>query len=140
MTLESLYKIADENGIPVFPFPLGDMEAASVMTLDGRSCIGIDPDRLISRQDEKVKLAHELGHAIQGAYYNQFATCDVWMKQENKANRWAYQHLVKEKDLREAVKNGSTEVWELAELFDVPPDVMAKICHWHKFHNFDFTA
>lgn len=132
MTLESLYSFAEENGVPVYYLPLGDIEAASVMTRNGDCCVGIDPERLASKQDEKIKLAHELGHALQGAYYNPYASCDVWQKQENRANRWAYQHLVTKKDLQKAVRNGFKEVWQLAEYFDVPPDVMARICCFYK--------
>ena len=140
MTLDGLYAYAEENGIPVVPFQLGEVEAMSLITSDGRPCIGIDPDRVSSKQDEKVKLSHELGHAVSGAYYNVFASCDVKKKAENRANRWAFEQLVNRKDLRKAVKNGLTEVWELAEYFDVPPDVMAKICHWYMYHNMNFPS
>lgn len=140
MNLEGFYEIADEEGIPVIPYPLGDLEALSYMATNCKSYIGIDPEKITSKQDEKLKLSHELGHAVQGAFYNPFAACDVWQKQENRASRWAYQHLVSEKDLRKAVKNGLKEVWELADYFDVPPEIMAKICHWYKHHNMDFTA
>lgn len=138
MNLESLYEIADSNNIPVIPFPLGDVEAMSCMDSDGKSYIGIDPDRIKSRQDETVKLAHELGHTMQRAYYNVHATCDVWQKQEARANRWAFEHLVAKKDLLEAVENGFQEVWQLSEVFDIPPEIMAKICHYYKYNNMDF--
>lgn len=140
MTLDGLYAYAEENGISVVSFPLGDLEAMSLITSDGRPCIGIDPDRLSSKQDEKIKLSHELGHVVQNAFYNSFAACDVWERQENKANRWSFRSLVSEKDLRKAVKNGLTEVWELAEYFDVPPEVMAKICHYYKYGNMNFPS
>ena len=140
MTLNELYDIADENEIPVIPFPLGDVEAMSYLSPDGTAYIGIDPERITSNQDERLKLSHELGHAMQGAFYNIYATCDIWQKQENRANRWSYEHLVSEKEIAEAVRNGFREIWELSELFDVPPETMARICHWHKYHNMDFPA
>lgn len=140
MTVESLYVFADENNIPVIPFPLGDLEAMSYMDGSGHSYIGIDPERISSKQDEKLKLAHELGHAMQGAYYNVYATCDVWQKQENKADRWAFEHLVTEKEINEAVDRGFVENWQLAELFDLPPKTMARICHYYKYRNLDFPA
>lgn len=138
MTLESLYDFADRNGIPIVPFPLGSLEAMSYLSPSGDVFIGIDPDSIKSSQDEKLKLAHELGHCMKGAFYNVYATCDVWQKQENRANKWAYEHLVTKKDLSEAVENGFQEVWELSELFDVPPEIMARICHWYKYHNMDY--
>lgn len=137
MTLKSFYEFADKSNIPVIPFPLGDLEAMSYMDNKGRSYIGIDPERISSEQDEKMKLAHELGHAAQGAYYNRYAACDVWKKQENKADRWAFEHLVSKKEIHEAIKHGYVENWQLSELFDVPPETMARICHYYKYGNMD---
>jgi Zn-dependent peptidase ImmA (M78 family) len=137
LTLKSFYQFAEESNIPVIPFPLGDLGAMSYMDNKGRSYIGIDPERIASEQDEKMKLSHELGHATQGAYYNRYATCDVWKRQENKADRWAFEHLVSKKEIHEAIKHGYVENWQLAELFDVPPETMARICHYYKYGNMD---
>lgn len=140
MTLDELYSVASENSIPVVPFPLGDIEAMSYLSPNGTAYIGIDPDRITSKQDERLKLAHELGHAVQGAFYNKFAVCDVWKKHENRADKWAIKHLVPQEELYESVSAGFVETWELAEIFDVPPEFMARALHWYTHHNMDFTA
>lgn len=140
MTLKQFYAVADDNGIPVVPFPLGGIEAMSCLDSDGQTYIGIDPDKIASNQDEKLKLSHELGHCMTGSFYNVYATCDIWQKQENRANRWAYEHLVSKKEIAEAVKNGFREIWELAELFDVPPETMARICSYYKYNNLNFAV
>ena len=69
--------------------------------------------------DEKVKLAHELGHCETGSFYNRWATCDIRRKHERRANRWAYEKLVPEDELWDAIRQGYREPWELADYFGV---------------------
>ena len=69
--------------------------------------------------DEKVKLAHELGHCETGSFYNRYAARDIRQKYENRANKWAYKKLVPQDELAEACLQGYREPWELAEYFGV---------------------
>ena len=77
-----------------------------------------------SEADEAVKLSHELGHCVYGGFYNQYTPLDVREQHENKANAWAVYRLIPWGKLKQAVKNGITEVWDLAEYFDVTEDFM----------------
>ncbi len=140
MTLETLYAIADADGVSVVPFPLGEIEAMSYMSCSGRCYIAIDSGRIKSKQNETLKLAHELGHCMTGSFYNRYATCDIRQRHENRADKWSFSQLVPQDELNEAVSAGFTEVWQLAEYFDVPCEYMARACHWYKNHNMDFTA
>lgn len=85
----------------------------------------LDPRKIRSAADEAVKLSHELGHCIYGGFYNQYTPFDVRAQHENKANAWAVYRLIPWGKLKQAVKSGITEVWELAEYFDVTEDFMA---------------
>ena len=140
MTNDTLYAIAEDDGIPIVPFSLGRIEAMSYMSSKGKFYIAIDPERIKSKQDEKIKLSHELGHCVTGSFYNVYATCDVWKKHENRANKNSVQRLVPKDELDEAVSAGFTESWQLAEYFDVPVDFMKMACHWYKHHNMDLAA
>ena len=61
--LMGLYRLAEEQGVTVDCFRLGARESISIQ--EGEECfIAIDPFRLSSSQDEKMKLAHELGHCV----------------------------------------------------------------------------
>ena len=80
----------------------------------------MDPWRIPTLAEEKVKLAHELGHCETGAFYNRYAARDVRQKHENRANKWAYKKLVPEDELKQAILQGYREPWELAEYFDLP--------------------
>ena len=51
---------------------------------------------------------------------------DSRQRHENQANRWAIRTLIPVDDLDEAVAEGCTEVWELAERFGVTEEFMRK--------------
>ena len=72
-----------------------------------------------------------------GAFYNVDSPCDIRGKHENKANKWAIQHLISESKLDEAIANGYTEIWSLAEYFDVTEDFMKKVVCWYTYGNLD---
>ena len=135
--LMGLYRIADRNGIVVDCFELKKREALSVMDADGACYIAIDPRRIKSRLDEKMKLAHELGHSITGSFYNESATCDVRQKHENQADKWAIMELIPVEDLDAAVAAGHTEIWDLAEYFSVTEEFMRKVICWYTYGNLD---
>ena len=117
--LLELYNLAEEHGTDICWFDLGAAESLSVLQSDGSCAIAMDPWRMSTLADEKVKLAHELGHCETGSFYNRWAACDIRQKHERRANRWAYEKLVPEDELRKAMQCGYCEPWELAEYFDV---------------------
>lgn len=134
-TLSKLYQIASQEHIEVDCFDLGKREALSLMDETGQCYIAIDPFRLLSTQDETLKLAHELGHCLTGSFYNIHATVDSRRKHENTADKWAVTQLITAEALDEAVAEGYTEIWELAEHFDVTEEFMRKAVCYHVHGN-----
>lgn len=131
MTLTDLYALAKENQIIVDSFELHSREALSVMDDDGRCYIAIDPLQLTDYDDERCKLAHELGHCVQGAFYNRYALCDVRQKHENRADKWAINCLVPINEFDAAIADGCDSIWSLAEHFGVTEDFMKKaVCYY----------
>lgn len=133
--LYRLYHLADENEVTVDGFDLGRRDALSFADEDGRCYIAIDPFKLESVADEKSKLAHELGHCVTGSFYNQYAACDVRQQHENRADKWAIERLVPKDKLDRAVAAGHTEIWDLAELFNVTEPFMRKAAWWYTYGN-----
>ena len=117
--LLELYDLAEQHQTPVYWFDLGAAESLSLQMEDGSCAIAMDPWRLPTLADEKVKLAHELGHCETGSFYNRYAARDVRQKHENRANKWAYKELVPEDELKQAILHGYCEPWERAESFVV---------------------
>ena len=133
--LLELYRVADENGITVDCFELGKREALSFMNTDGECYIAMDPFKLQSAQNERMKLAHEMGHCCTGSFYNQYAARDVRQKHENRANKWAIEKLIPDDELDEAVADGCTDIFTLAEHFDVTEDFMRMAVCWYTYGN-----
>lgn len=129
MTLTTLYDIAICDNIEVYSFDLKQCESLSVY-YDGECFIGIDPFKVQNESDEKVKLAHELGHCETGAFYNVYAKLDIRAKHERRADKWAIKKLVPEDELKEACKI-CTNRWELAEYFGVTEDFMQKAMDYY---------
>ncbi len=133
MTLLDLYRYAEEQKIEVDAFPVGSRGAMALQDAEGGCHIAIDPHRVESTADEKTKLGHELGHCMTGAFYHAGSTAGDRRQQENRAEKWEIRKLITEEALREAVAAGKTEVWELAEHFEVTEELMRKaICLYQR--------
>ena len=126
---EGLYLYALQNDIVVDAFSMSYAEAFSLPL--GNGAIVIDPFKLRSTADERVKLAHELGHCETWSFYNRYSPFDVVAQHENRADKWAIKNLVPKDELYSALKNGYTEIWELAEIFDVTEIFMRKALNWY---------
>lgn len=129
MTLTTLYDIAQTDNIPVFSFDMESCESISILQ-SGNCYIAIDPFKIKSTADEKVKLAHELGHCETGAFYNVYAFCDIRAKHEKRADRWAIKKLIPKDKLKEACTFCNNR-YELAEHFGVTEDFMQKAMDYY---------
>lgn len=130
MELNALYEHADNNGIFVDCYDFTYIQSLSI--LDEDVCyIGINPFMLESEADEKVKLAHELGHCETGAFYNRYALYDIRAKHERKADKWAIKKLIPKDELKQAFKSCRNR-FELSEYFGVTEDFMQKALDYYK--------
>lgn len=122
VALNDLYTIAERSHVIVYSFDMTEAQSLSCMTRKGKCFIAIDPLQLDTSRDEKVRLSHELGHCMTGSFYDKSNMLDVRGRHEYQANRWAIQEVIPWADLWTAFQQGITEVWELAEFFDVTED------------------
>ena len=132
MELLELYQLADAEHIPVYSFDLPQTHSLSLMNNDGSCAVAIDPFGLNSTKDEKIRLAHELGHCVTGSFYNRYSEFDIMAKSEHKAEKWAIKKLVPEDELQNAFKQGIVEPWNLAEYFNVTEDFIIKAVNYYK--------
>lgn len=129
MTLDELYIRAQQQGIEIDEFEMREIVSASFP----ENWIAIDTKKIETRAEEKVILAHEIGHCETGSFYNIHSPHDLREKHEYTANKRSYQILIPHADLKAAVKKGLTEIWELAEYFDVPCEFMQRAAeYWQR--------
>ena len=130
MTLTHLYSIAEQENIAVFSFQTEESESMSLLH-NGKCFIAINPMKLHNEADEKVKLAHEIGHCATCSFYNEFAACDIRAKHERRVDKWAIKKLVPKEELIAAVKDGCTNRYELSEYFELPEDFIQKALDYY---------
>lgn len=131
MDTSALYDFAKQQNIEVIPFPMKENGSMSVLTDSGACIIGMDDSILDGTVQERVHLGHELGHCITGSFYSIHTAIDCRQRHENKADKWAIQALVPVDELDSAIAGGCTELWELAERFDVTEEFIRKaVCFY----------
>ena len=130
MKTASLYGYARRHGHCVFQQKLNRVNSLSVLLDDGSCVIGIDRSSMTEAQ-ERTQLAHEIGHCETGSFYSRYVKVDSRQRHENRADKWAIHRLIPSDRLNEAVSQGHTEIWELAEYFEVTEDFMRKaVCYY----------
>ena len=131
MELSALYDFARQQNIEVIPFPMKENGSMSIQMDSGDCIIGMDEGIRDGACQERVHLGHELGHCITGSFYSIHTAVDCRQRHENKADKWAIQTLVPVEALDAAIASGCTELWELAERFDVTEDFIRKaVCYY----------
>ena len=131
MTLFRLCQLADQFGIEIDYFSMRDTKSLAMP----QGWIALDTDRIENTIEAKICLAHEMGHIETNSFYNVHSPLDVRQKHENRANKWAIKQLITEEELDEAVANGHTEIWDLADYFDVTEEFMRKAVCLYTYGN-----
>ena len=129
MTVETLADQAVAKGHELIYVSLTALPSFSIDDGEGSH---IFLSRSLRGVQEKECLAHELGHCEYGGFYNRYSKYDIRAKAERRADKWAFAKLVPYGQLMQAVRHGVTEVWELAEYFDVSCDFINRAVEYYK--------
>ena len=124
MEIINLYNIAEKSGISVNFFPLKENKGI-YLEIDGKEYIALS--NKCSTADEKVVLAHELGHCLTGGGYDLESGSLMRIRLEKMAERWAIERLVPLCELKTAIKQGDEAIPDLAERFGVTEGFMNKV-------------
>lgn len=134
MEIIKLYKIADREGIRV-DFPHMPNVKSACISLNGKNFIAIDKSVRYGSAEEKVKLAHEIGHCASNGFYSVGEEAKNRQDKEKRADSWAIEHLVPLSELEEAAKNGQEDILSLAEHFGVTEVFMQKALQYYSEKN-----
>ena len=122
-----LYQIAEDNKIEVFS---GNIPETKSMSVPGAICL--DYRMAFSGAEERTHMGHELGHCMTGAFYRRSDPVFIRNRAENKADRWEIMQLVPIYLLRQAQAAGHTDLWDLADYFEVTEDLMEKALYLYQ--------
>ncbi|WP_101698538.1 ImmA/IrrE family metallo-endopeptidase [Clostridium minihomine] len=123
--LSAIYNDIEAQGITIFTQDIGFADAATI-ELNGKYGIFLDLSCFESVPKYKAMLAHELGHCATGCTQKVSSPLDLIEKHEYKADKWAIEQYIPFSAINEAVNDGYTEGWQLAEYFDVPETFIEK--------------
>ena len=136
--LIELYDLAERKDIDVDWFSLAGAESLSVELADGKRCIAIDSQKMDTIAKEATCLAHELVHCVSGGFYTEYSPHGLIEKHEYKADKFAVLEMVPQEEYQQAVKDGHTEIYDLAGHFCVTEDLMKKAVCYYAHSNLNY--
>lgn len=128
--LSEFYAYCKDKGIDIIPFD-GCPSPGATLRYDGLYAIFLDFTKIKSTRLMRGVCFHELGHAATGALHKVNSPFETVERSEYRANRWTAEHFLTADAFREAVAAGCSELWQLAEYFDLPEaDVEKALTFW----------
>lgn len=119
--LTEIYNEFLEKGISVFTgdYNLSDDCDSVVIKYRGRYGVFLDIEKIRTYAQELEAVSHEYAHIETGTTYSIDAPYIVRRKAETRATRAQIKKLLPFNEVREAIRNGYTEPYQLAEFFSV---------------------
>ena len=128
--LRDFYEYCKSQDVDVIPYKGAPRPGATIR--DGcYYAIFLDFSQIKSLRLLRGVCAHELGHAATGALHKVESPFETWERSEYRANRYMAQKFLRPNDFQDAFDAGYTEVWQLAEHFELPEeDVKKALSYW----------
>ena len=137
--ISDFYDYCKTNGVDVIPYA-GCPQPGATIRDQGFYAVFLDFTKIPSTRVLRGVCCHELGHAATGALHKVDSPFELVERSEYRANRYMAQTYLTEEDFREAFAAGYTELWQLAEYFDLPErDVKNALTYWSERQNVDFN-
>lgn len=137
--LSHFYDYCQKNNVDIIPFYGMPADGVTMRNAMGYA-IFLDFTKIQSTRLLKGICCHELGHANTGALHKVCSPYETVERSEYRANRWMAEHFLNEEDFREAFAAGYSELWQLAEYFDLPePDIKNALTYWTERRGIDFN-
>ncbi len=125
-----LYEAAEELGVEIYT---GNIPNCVSFSIPGY--VALDYRLIEDGREERCAAAHELGHNARSAFYLRDDPLYIKQRCENKANRWAIKKLIPEDEFTKALQLGLTEVWEIADYFNVTEEYAYMAMWFYKYGN-----
>ena len=134
------YEYCRKNHVDVIPY-FGCPQPGATIRDDGYYAIFLDFSKIQSTRLLRGVCCHELGHVATGALHKVDSPFELAERSEYRANRWTAETYLTKKDFLTAFAAGCTELWQLAEYFDLPEsDIRGALDFWTTCRGIDFNA
>lgn len=133
------YEYCRKNHIDVIPYDHCPQPGATLRDGDTYA-VFLDFSKIRSTRLLRGVCCHELGHAATGALHKVGSPYELVERSEHRANRWSAEHFLTQEAFREAFISGYTELWQLAEYFDMPEmDIQNALTYWTENRGINFN-
>ncbi|MBE6723286.1 MAG: ImmA/IrrE family metallo-endopeptidase [Ruminococcaceae bacterium] len=112
-------------------FQLSNETDALIFEIDGYYTILLNSLCFHSNAEIRTAIAHEIGHCMTGSTHRVSSPLDLIEKHEFQANKWAAERYLPFCELRKAMYNGYTEVWQLADYFNFTDEFVRWALHYY---------
>ncbi len=137
--IADFYDYCKKHQVDVIPY-IGAPRPGATIRDRGMYAVFLDFGKIRSTRLLRGVCFHELGHAATGALHKVDSPYELVERSEYRANRWAAEQYLTEEDFRAAFALGYTELWQLAEYFDLPEsDVAQALTYWKERKGINFN-
>ena len=137
--LKHFYDYCKENRVDVIPY-FGIPQPGATIRDGSYLAVFLDFSKILTTRLLRGVCCHELGHIATGALHKVDSPYELVERSEYRANRYMAQAFLTEEAFRDAFSAGYTELWQLAEFFDLPEqDIKNALTYWSERRQVDFT-
>lgn len=128
-SLSDFYGYCKMNDVYVFPFN-SLPQAACTARDQGYYAVALNFSKLKTTRSMRTAMMHESGHLHTGALHKVYSPFQIVAQNEYRADADSFRRYLPADELREAMRQGYTEPWQLAEYFDLDEDYIKKALHY----------
>lgn len=137
--LADFYQFCENNDVDIIPYLNAPSEGTTIRDEDYYA-IFLDITRLRSIKVYNGVCLHEVGHVATGALHKVDSPYETLERSEYRANRWGFENYLKAEEFKEAFAAGYTELWQLADYFDLPEETIKKaLTYWTEQRGINFN-
>ena len=128
--LSHFYDYCKMNNVDVIPY-MGMPSQGATIRDGGEYAIFLDFTKISTLRQLRSTCLHEQGHVATGALHKVSSSFDTVERSEYRANRWIAQQYLTVDAFRDAFAAGYTELWQLADYFDLPEEnIKRALSYW----------
>lgn len=138
-SLSEFYGYCKQNDVDIMPFAALPRPACTVRD-GGYYAVVLNFKRLHTVRQVRTAMLHESGHLHTGALHKVDSPFQLVAQNEHRADADSFRRCLPAEEICQAMRQGYTEPWQLADYFDLDEDYIKKALHyWTECRGVDFN-